>query len=151
MGLKFTLKDIEEESRLVHLRVYTAVAIIILLVMVLVLRLFYLQVVRHDHFTTLSQSNRVKVLPIPPIRGLIFSRDNVLVADNQPSFSLELIPEQIESLDNTIAQLSGLIDIDEESVSRFKKIRSGKRRFESRWEPEYCRPHRPPAAPQSLA
>lgn len=131
MGLKFTLKDIEKESRLVHLRVYTAVAIIILLVMVLVLRLFYLQVVRHDHFITLSQSNRVKVLPIPPIRGLIFSRDNILVADNQPSFSLELIPEQIESLDNTIAQLSGLIDIDEESVSRFKKLRSGKRRFES--------------------
>ena len=131
MGLKFTLKDIEEESRLVHLRVYTAVAIIILLVMVLVLRLFYLQVVRHDHFITLSQSNRIKVLPIPPIRGLIFSRENILVADNQPSFSLELIPEQIESLDNTIAQLSGLIDINEESVSRFKKIRSGKRRFES--------------------
>jgi penicillin-binding protein 2 len=131
MGLKFTLKDIEEESRLVHLRVYTAVAIIILLVMVLILRLFYLQVVRHDHFITLSQSNRVNVLPSPPIRGLIFSRDNILVADNQPSFSLELIPEQIESLDNTIARLSGLIDIDEESVSRFKKIRSGKRRFES--------------------
>jgi len=100
MGLKFTLKDIEEESRLVHLRVYTAVAIIILLVMVLILRLFYLQVVRHDHFITLSQSNRVKVLPIPPIRGLIFSRDNILVADNQPSFSLELIPEHIDSLDN---------------------------------------------------
>ena len=131
MGLKFTLKDIEEESRLVHLRVYTAIAIIILLVMVLVVRLFYLQVVRHDHFITLSQNNRVKVLPIPPIRGLIFSRDNVLVADNQPSFSLELIPEQIDSLDNTITQLSGLIDIDEEGVSRFKKLRGGKRRFES--------------------
>lgn len=131
MGLKFTLKDKEEESRLVHLRVYTAVAIIILLVMVLVLRLFYLQVIRHDHFITLSQSNRVKVLPIPPTRGLIFSRDNVLVADNQPSFSLELIPEQIDNLDNTIAQLSDLIEIDEENFSQFKKLRSGKRRFES--------------------
>lgn len=131
MGLKFTLKDNEKESRLVHLRIYTSVAIIILLVMVLVVRLFYLQVVRHEHFITLSQSNRVKVLPIPPIRGLIFSRDNVLVADNQPSFSLELIPEQIDGLDDTIARLSALIDIDEESVSRFEKLRKGKRRFES--------------------
>ena len=131
MGLKFTLKDNEKESRLVHLRIYTSVAIIILLVMVLVVRLFYLQVVRHEHFITLSQSNRVKVLPIPPIRGLIFSRDNVLVADNQPSFSLELIPDQIDGLDDTIARLSALIDIDEESVSRFEKLRKGKRRFES--------------------
>jgi len=131
MGLKFTLKDIEEESRLVRLRVYTAAAVIILLVLVLVARLFYLQVVRHEHFTTLSQSNRVKVLPIAPIRGLIFSRDEVLVADNQPSFSLELIPEQIDNLDKTIGQLSRLINIDEESISRFKKLRSGKRRFES--------------------
>ncbi|MCZ6804915.1 MAG: penicillin-binding protein 2, partial [Proteobacteria bacterium] len=126
-----TLKDTEEESRLVRLRVYSAVVIIILIVMVLVARLFYLQVIRHDHFITLSQSNRIKVLPIAPIRGLIFSRNNVLVADNQPSFSLELIPEQIDSLDKTINQLSRLIDIDENSVSRFKKLRREKRRFES--------------------
>ena len=131
MGLKFTLKDKEEESRLVHFRIYIAVAIILLLVMVLVVRLFYLQVVRHEHFITLSQSNRVKVLSIPPIRGLIFSRDDVLVADNQPSFSLELIPEQINSLDDTIVRLSALINIAEESVSRFEKLRRGKRRFES--------------------
>lgn len=131
MGLNFTLKDTEEESRLIRLRVYSAVVIIILLVMVLVARLFYLQVIRHDHFITLSQSNRVKVLPIAPIRGLIFSRDNVLLADNQPSFSLELIPEQIDTLDKTIGQLSRLIDIDEDSISRFKKLRREKRRFES--------------------
>jgi len=131
MGLKFTLKDIQEETRLVRFRVYTAALIIILLVMVLIGRLFYLQVIRHDHFTTLSQSNRVKVLPIPPIRGLVFSRDGVLVADNQPSFSLELIPEQIESLDKTIDELSGLMEIDEESINRFKKLRQAKRRFES--------------------
>jgi len=131
MGLKFTLKDIEEESRLIRFRVYTAVVIIVLLIMVLIGRLFYLQVIQHDHFITLSQSNRVKVLPIPPVRGLIFSRNGVLVADNQPSFSLELIPEQIESLDQTIEQLSRLIDIDEESIKRFKKLRQVKRRFES--------------------
>ena len=131
MGLNFTIKDTEEESRLIRLRIYSAVVIIILIVMALVARLFYLQVIRHDHFITLSQSNRVKVLPIAPIRGLIFSRNNVLLADNQPSFSLELIPEQIDNLDKTIGQLSRLIDIDEDSVNRFKKLRREKRRFES--------------------
>jgi penicillin-binding protein 2 len=62
---------------------------------------------------------------------LIFSRDNVLLADNQPSFSLELIPEQLDSLDKTIGQLSRLIDIDEYSISHFKKLGREKRRFES--------------------
>ncbi len=131
MELNFTLKDKNEESRLVHSRIYIAVAIILLSVMVLVVRLFYLQVVRHEHFITLSQSNRVKVLPVPPSRGLIFTRDDILVADNQPSFTLELIPEQIEGLYNTIARLSKLIDIDGENISRFEKARKGKRRFES--------------------
>ena len=131
MGSNFTLKDSEEESRLVRFRIYFAVVIIILIIMVLVARLFHLQVVRHDYFITLSQSNRIKVLPIAPIRGLIFSRGGVLVAENQPSFSLELIPEQIDSLDKTIDQLSRLIDIDENSVSRFKKLRGEKRLFDS--------------------
>ncbi len=131
MGLKFTLKDIKEESRLVRFRIYTAVVIIILLVIILVGRLFYLQVIRYDYFTTLSQNNRVKILPIPPIRGLVFSRDGVLVADNHPSFSLELIPEKIENLDETISQISRLIDIDEENINRFKKLQQDERHLES--------------------
>jgi penicillin-binding protein 2 len=131
MGLKFTLKDIEKESSLIRSRVFSAAAIVILLVLALIGRLFYLQVIQYDHFITLSKSNRVKVLPIPPIRGLIFSRDNVLVADNQPSYSLELIPEQIDNLDKTIDQLSRLIDIGAESINLFKKLRRGKRRFDS--------------------
>lgn len=130
MGLKFTLKDIEEEARLLRHRVYTSAIIIVFLVLVLIARLFYLQVIEHEHFITLSQSNRVKVLPVPPIRGLIFSRDNVLVADNRPSFSLEIIPEQINSLKQTITSLASVIDIDEEDISRFKKLSQGKRRFE---------------------
>ena len=131
MALKFTLKDIEEKSQLVRFRVYSAAVMIILLVMVLVGRLFYLQVIQHDHFITLSQSNRVKILPIPPIRGLVFSRDNILVADNQPSHTLELISEQVDNLGETIERLSMSIDIDEKSIYRFNELRQGKRRFDS--------------------
>lgn len=131
MSLKFILKDIKKETRLIHFRVYTATGIIILLMIILLGRLFYLQVIQHDHFITLSQGNRIKILPIPPVRGLVFSRDHILIADNQASFSLELIPEKIEDLDKTIGQLSDLLDIDKDSMSRFEQLKSGKRHFES--------------------
>ena len=52
--------------------------------------------------TTLSKSNRVKITPIPPIRGLIYSRDGVILAENKPTFSLRVVPEQIDDLDETI-------------------------------------------------
>ena len=53
---------------------------------------------QHEHYTTLSKSNRVKITPIAPIRGLIYSRDGVILAENKPTFSLGVIPEQIDDV-----------------------------------------------------
>lgn len=131
MDFSFKLKDIQEESRLIHFRLYCALVIIFLLIAIIAARLFYLQIIRHDHFSTLSTSNRVKVVPVAPIRGLIFSRDNVLVADNQFSFSLELIPEKIEDIDELIERLSKSIDIDDQSIINFKKLQRSKRYVDS--------------------
>ena len=90
-----------------------------------------MQIVLHDRYTVLSQSNRVEIVPIPPPRGLIFSKDGVLLADNRPSFSLEIIPEKIEDLDQTIFQLSKIIEIDGASIDRFKQRLKKNQRFES--------------------
>ena len=87
MVKEITLKDSEEESGLVAKRVYISGFIILLLIIILLLRIFYLTVLQHDHFTTLSKSNRVKITPIPPIRGLIYSRDGVVLAENNPTFT----------------------------------------------------------------
>ena len=94
MSIKFSFKNIAEETRIIKHRVYFSAIIILMLVTLILSRLFYLQVIQQDHYVTLSQNNRVKVLPIPPIRGLIYSRDGALLAENQPSFSLEIVPEQ---------------------------------------------------------
>ena len=128
---KLVFRDSDQEIRLIRGRIiFTGIAILVLTLFILY-RIFYLQVVRHDHFTTLSQSNRVKIVPVPPTRGLIFSRDNVLLADNRSSFSLELIPEHIPDLDATISRLRKIIDIDDASIERFKERMRKNRRFES--------------------
>lgn len=130
MSPKLTLKDPGHEYRLVRGRIRFAGAVMFCLGLLIVARVFYLQVVQHNHFTTLSQHNRVKIVPIPPIRGLIFSRDGVLVADNRPSFTLELTLERIEDIDRTIAGLKKLVSIEDPDVSRFMDQARKKRRFE---------------------
>ncbi len=102
-----------------------------LLGMLIVIRVFFLQVVMHDHFTTLSQHNRVKIQPIAPIRGLIFSSDGVLIANNSPSFSLALVPEQVDDIDQTIEALKKLIEIDASDLDRFRKQLRKKHLFSS--------------------
>jgi penicillin-binding protein 2 len=87
----FKFKDAILESRLISSRVLIAGIVASLFVIIVLYRIFHLQVVLNEHYSTLSQSNRVKVVPIAPTRGLIFSSDGVLLADNRPSFSLEII------------------------------------------------------------
>lgn len=131
MGLNVTLKDIQAEFNLIHLRLRLMVVIMFLLITIIFARLFYLQILQHDHFVTLSTSNRVKVVPIAPTRGLIFSRDNILVADNELAFSLEVIPEGIDDLDVLVKDLSTLLDIDDRSINKFKQLKRQKRNSES--------------------
>ena len=69
-----------------------------LLLAALVGRLIYLQVVAHEHFITLSDDNRIKILPLPPNRGLIFDRNGLILADNLPSYRLEITPEQVRDM-----------------------------------------------------
>ena len=130
MALNITIKDLDLETRLIYQRIYLASAFVLLITLLIVIRIFYLQVTQHEHFTTLSQSNRIKILPAPPARGLIFSRDRVLLADNHPTFTLEVVPEQVDEMDSTIKGLSELIAIEPGDVQRFKELQKKKKRFE---------------------
>ncbi len=112
-------------------RIVLSAVIMLLLVLVLGAQLVYLQVVKHEHFTTLSQHNRIKVLPIPPIRGSIFSKDGVMLAKNRPSFSLEITPENVDDVDATIFELRKIIRITDFDVEQFNFLLKQKKRYES--------------------
>ena len=126
-----TLKNYLQESRRFLSRVIVAVLFVFILIALLVYQLFSLQVIEHEHFTTLSQDNRVKVLPLPPTRGLIYDRNGVLLAQNRPSYSLEITPEQVKDIDKTLQRLTGILGITEEEAERFHRLRRQNRRFES--------------------
>ena len=125
------LKDTIRESQAFLSRTIAAGFLVLIAVVLLSWRMMQLQIVDHEHFTTLSQENRVKVLPLPPTRGLIYDRKGVLLAQNRPAFSLEITPEQVDDIDQTVNELSNLIEIGEEDLERFRQLRKRKRRFDS--------------------
>jgi len=128
--VEFILKDRDGELVLIKKRVYLVGLIILALIIILLARIFFLAVIQNVHYTTLSKTNRQKILPIAPIRGLIYSSDGVILAENKPTYSLEVIPEKISDIDQLISKLREIIHIDEKDVERFKRLSNKNRRFE---------------------
>lgn len=124
------LKDFSRERRLFVHRVMFAGLGMGVLVGLVVARLFFLQVISHDHFTTLSHDNRLKILPLPPPRGLIYSRDGTLLADNRPSFSLTVVPENVTAMEGALHELRGMLNLSDDDIEQFKKQLKFARRFE---------------------
>ncbi len=125
------IKDHLREEQAFLGRAIIAGLLVILSLGLLLARLAQLQIVEHDHFTTLSKDNRVKLIPLPPTRGLVYDRKGVLLAQNRPAYSLELVPEQVKDIDATLQRLRQYIPISEDDLERFQRLKQRKRRFDS--------------------
>ena len=131
MAPSLKLRDKGQEGRVFATRIMTGTVATLVLTSLLVARIGFVQIVNHDHYTTLSEENRVRILPIPPSRGLIYSRDHVLLAENRPSFSLEVVPERALALDVMLTELRALMTIEPADEERFRKVLKQHRGFES--------------------
>lgn len=125
-----TFKDHLRETHLFQRRLLITAIISILLVVILLSRLFYLQVLSHDYYSTRSEENRLDFVAVAPIRGLIYDRNGVLLAQNLPSFTLQIVPEHVEDLDKTLDDLGKLITISDADIKLFNGLLKQKRRFE---------------------
>ncbi len=130
MPVSDRLRDYDEEVSLFQRRALVAAVGIALLVAALLARLVYLQGVAGDHYTTLSKDNRVRIEAIAPTRGLIRDRDGRVLASNQATFALALVPERVDDLDATLARLEPLIDFDARDVERLRGAWQRARPFE---------------------
>jgi penicillin-binding protein 2 len=113
-------------------RVLVATAFAAACFLLLIGRLFYLQVVRHDDYQAQAESNRTAVVPIVPNRGVIIDRNGVVLATNYSAYTIEITPARLrEPIDTVIDQLAQVIDIQPRDRRRFKKLREESRSFES--------------------
>ncbi|MEK1940707.1 MAG: penicillin-binding protein 2 [Pseudomonas sp.] len=125
------LKDHEKDARLVRNRVVVGAVVVCLLILVLIARLYFLQVIQYEYHSTLSENNRVHVQPIPPTRGLIFDRNGVVVADNRPSFSLSMTRERAGDWEQVLDVIVEVLELSQEDRTLFeRRMRQGRRPFE---------------------
>ena len=130
MDLLTPIKDHYSERRLFIARVILTSIIAILLLGLVIARLVQLQVIDYAHFAERSQGNRIRIEAVPPIRGLMFDRQGRILAENLPAYQLELIPEQVPDIDDTLQRLADLGLIDGSDIPRLKELSETGLRFQ---------------------
>ena len=131
MKRRVELKNTQREIYHFRLRLVLSLGFVLVMLFILLTRFIYLQVVRHSHYQTLAENNRISVVPIVPNRGLILDRNGLVLAHNYSGYTLEITPSKAGDLDTTIDQLSQLVDIQPKDRKRFKKLLAESRDFES--------------------
>lgn len=117
----YTIKDHFKESRLYFRRAIFSMIVVSLLFVVIIIRLIVLQIYQYDLYKTLSLNNQVRLVPIVPKRGLIFDRNGILLAENQPTFSLDIIPERAVDIQKTLDKIDAIIPLTPQERSQFLK------------------------------
>ena len=115
------IKDHAKETRLVNKRLIACALFVFAVSCALVVRLYILQVVEFDYHSTISENNRVHVLPIPPTRGLIYDRNGVLLADNRPSYNLTITRERTIDVNQELDEVIDLLHLPVEDRAVFDK------------------------------
>ncbi|MDT8406333.1 MAG: penicillin-binding protein 2 [Methylococcales bacterium] len=131
MSLTSPLKDATAEIKLFARRSIMAMVGASLLVLVLIARLVYLQIVGHEHYASLAKNNRIRIAALPPTRGLIYDRHNKILAENVPIYTLEIVPEDVKDVTDTVARLQQLLAIPDETVALYHRQRQRERSFTS--------------------
>lgn len=126
------LRNIEVELNKFRRRVLVAIGLVLIAFALLLSRLVWLQVLRHDDFEAQAESNRTAIVPIVPNRGLITDRNGITLATNYSAYTLEITPSKINgTLDEVIEQLGVIVEIQARDKRRFKKLRDESKGFES--------------------
>ncbi len=87
----------------------------------LALRMRYMQVEQADEFRLLAEENRISIRLITPARGRIFDRNGAVIAQNSPSYRINMVREQAGDVDNIIARLARLVELDADELERARR------------------------------
>jgi penicillin-binding protein 2 len=131
-----TVKNEREELKLFRSRSMVAGVFVFVALLLVIIRLVFLQINNYEHYTKLSQENYKKRIPIPPVRGQIYDRNGVLLADNRIEYVLEVIKDKVQDLDDELERLNELIPMTPLAIKKFKQ----KLRVNSRFLPVVLRP-----------
>ena len=130
-GDQIELKDYLRETNLIHSRLIALFVLLVVLALILIARVRYLQIYDNARFELLSKDNRVRLVPVPPVRGQIFDRYGKVLAENIPVFTLEILPKEVPDMDDLLDGLSKIIEVSPADITKFKSQVRSHRKFES--------------------
>jgi penicillin-binding protein 2 len=126
------LRNVEAELTRFRARVLVASAVILICFLLLLTRLVWLQVVKHEQFDDQAEANRTAIVPIVPNRGLILDRNGIVLATNYSAYTLEITPSRLtRPLESMIDELSQVIEIQPRDRRRFKKLQEESKSIDS--------------------
>ncbi len=102
-------------------RMFWAVLVLILFFTGLFFRLFYLQIIKYDYYSSLSDSNRIRIVDVRADRGLILDRDGLIVVKNTPTYELRIVKEDTNDLTKLLNDINAIIPFNIENAR--KKIK----------------------------
>jgi penicillin-binding protein 2 len=125
------LRNVEADLARFRSRIFAVSLLVVVCFVLLLARLLYLQVWRHEDLRAQAENNRTAIVPIVPNRGLITDRNGVVLASNYSAYTLEITPSKSGPLDQTLDELSQVLDITARERRRFKKLLEESKSFES--------------------
>ena len=102
----------------IHIRIRLFFVIVIILFLTIIAKVIYIQVFEYDKLKKLSSDLWSRNLPIEADRGKIYDRNGVVLADNITTTSLVLIPNQIKNKEKVIDELSKILNVSKEEMSK---------------------------------
>ena len=117
----------EDDSQNLRVRLRVIQILVVLMITALGIRLYYLQIVKGTYYAERAENQRIRMLPIPAPRGVIFDRNGKLLVDSRPIYNIILSREDIkgkefEELVKPYAEGLG-VDLDD-LTARFEQLKS---------------------------
>ncbi|MCH9646390.1 MAG: penicillin-binding protein 2 [Proteobacteria bacterium] len=117
------------ENTLLSSRLKIALVFIFLLTLLLLVRIYNLQVVHHEYYQEESLGNQMRTLPITPSRGKIFDRNGQILATNKLTYQMTLTPEKVGDISQTLSDLEQAGFIDQTDIQLYYKNRKRFQKF----------------------
>ena len=108
--MKLETLEFEELDR-IRYRLIILGGVIILIFSLLASRLWFLQITHGEKYSEFSQGNRIRLVPEPALRGIIYDRNGIILAENRPAYQLHLIREDTPDLEKTLGKVSQSLNL----------------------------------------
>jgi len=118
-----------DKGKILLTRALIMAGIMVVLLLGLIVRLYYLQVLEGEKYKTLSDENRISTRVLVPPRGRVYDRNGELLAENMQNFQALIIAEQTPDIDTTLERFKKIIPLSESEEQRIRRDIKNNRRF----------------------